>query len=508
VRFSANLPIGWFADVFGATTGYLVLRYLVLVATGWVVYACVLRFADRTVACAAVALLMCGTFFLRLVLWDYTSFVALPASIMAAAVWQLGATPRQRWASAAAAGFLICAAVFANPLAAFILPALYGVEALAALRGGLRMSGHFIVRCLCSAGGAALCFALGYLGYATQLGWFPPSDLVTPTLDFIRANDQLAAPFQIPARQWLEHEPRVYAPVLAAIALVVVMGRRLLATDARARVAQFALAYLAITWLYRKFVTSSGIETWWAYSMTAVTIAFALPAILATLRERAARGVAVAALAATVLADLLLRSNHDAALSIYTAVRSHLWLLAVALLVSLAAIVALRVRRAAPVAMGLVAASVAFFALSPANFAGIGETGEFSRFGSGGELDGYAAARSMTKLLARYDQPDARTLMWTNQAGIADIAWTGMPHQQGGIENPEAPAPLSELTPDELAAIRYPTTRRLLVFDANADVVAGARALLARNGVRTVLREHGTWGDGRVAYALLELVKP
>ena len=71
VRFPVTLPIAWTTNLFGPVVGYVVLRYLILVVTGGVLYACFRRFSSRAVACTAVVLLAMSSFYLRMVLWDY-----------------------------------------------------------------------------------------------------------------------------------------------------------------------------------------------------------------------------------------------------------------------------------------------------------------------------------------------------------------------------------------------------------------------------------------------------
>src|SRR5919201_5617368 len=92
VRFPVILPIRWSTDIFGPVTGYIVLRYLILAGTGAVLYACFRRFASVAVSCSAVAMLAMSSFYLRMVLWDYTSFVAVPCSIAGVAVWFMAST--------------------------------------------------------------------------------------------------------------------------------------------------------------------------------------------------------------------------------------------------------------------------------------------------------------------------------------------------------------------------------------------------------------------------------
>jgi len=511
VRFPANLPIGWAADLFGPATGYLLMRFVLVALTGWVLYAVLRRFTSVAIACVGVALMTLNPFFLRLMLWDYTTFVTLPATLAGAAVWHLGATTgRRRW-SALGSGMLLSAAVYANPLAGFVLPALYAVEGVAAVRGGLKSVGELVVRLALSGVGALIVFLAGYLGYMSQLGTsLTPNDIIQPTLDVFRSYNQVLGPFQVPAKTWLAHEPRIYAPVLACAALILAMGRDVLGVSTRARLAQFAIAYTAFFWFYRKFFTSSVVETWWAYSMTAVTIALALPIMLDALERRrtgSLRAVLVAILVGTIVVDFLVRSFDVRVLTLYDAIHDHVWLLVLVLAFVTATAAAMRwLRGAAAVgAVALFAGGLAFVSLTPADYIGIRAPGEFSPLGTDAELDGYVAAHDLSTLLAKIDQPDRRVYVWTSSQASSNIQWVDMPHQAGGLQAVEQPVPLTQLPAGAVETLQLPTTSGVLVFDQDAAAVEGAAALLARNGIRTTQVDDGRWADGRLRWILLDI---
>ena len=170
VRFPVTLPIRWATDLFGPVAGYIVLRYLILVATGAVLYVCVRRFASVMVACASVVLLALNPFYMRMVLWDYTSYITLPCAIVGVAIWLMAATRGSSFWPFVGSGALLGASFFANALSGtFIVPLLL-VEGIAALRRGMREVSRFAARCGAAALGGILVFIGGYLGYAAYSG--------------------------------------------------------------------------------------------------------------------------------------------------------------------------------------------------------------------------------------------------------------------------------------------------------------------------------------------------
>lgn len=515
VRFPVTLPIGWTTDLFGPVTGYLVLRYAILAGTGAVLYACVRRFSSAGVATAAVLLLAFNPYYVRMVLWDYTSYVALPCAIAGVALWLMSSTRGRVFWPFVASGALLTASAFANALSVSFVVPLVAVEVIGSIRRGPAEIGRLVLRTASAAVGAVAVFVSGYLGYRYSIGAFSPRELVQPTIDFIRSNDQLAAPLQRPVSEFLEGEPRIYAPPLLCLAMVIALGRRLLEDSLRGRLAQYALGYVALLWLYRFAVTSSVLETWWAYNMAAISMCFAAPVILDELvrrtSEQRARMALVAVLLGTAVTTFAIRSANASAVDAYERVRDNVPLL-LALLglgaLTAVAMKAARDERARAVAAAAFFAVVTIVSLMPARYIGIGQTGEFAPDGRG-EVLAYQAAYDMAKLLEGPDQPDSRILLWTTLSGLPMIAWTNLPHQFSSVQSPDAPIPaLNDLSPQAEDLVRHPTTDALLLLSEDpADMTRGV-AELRREGVRPQVVSGGTWADGHLHYALVDVRGP
>jgi hypothetical protein len=512
VRFPVTLPIRWSTDLFGPVAGALVLRYAILVCVGAVLYACVRRFASVTVACASVVLLAINPFYLRMILWDYTSYVALPTAIAAVAIWLMASTRDRVFWPFVLSGALFSASVFANAFSTVFVVPLALIELTAALRRGPGELRRLVIRVVAASLGAILLFVVGYFGYRIYLGSFSVWDLIDPTLEVYRARDQYSTPFQRPASEFLDGEPRIYAPVLLCVALALVLGRRLLEDGLRARLAQYAIGYVVVLWIYRFAITSSVLETWWAYSMTAISMCFAVPAILDELSRRTPERVLVVfAFGGAAILAASVREHNAWAVGVYDDLRDNGQLLVVVLGFGVAACVALALmRRTAGIAAAaaVVFALAAFLSLTPARYIGIGQTGEFATDGRT-ELKGYQAAYDMAKLLEDVDQPPSRVLLWMTAYGFPIVGWTNLPHQGGAIQNAEAPpATLEHVQPAEASLVDYPTTDGILLLSSDgADMQRGVEAL-RKAGARPVIRRKGTWGDGNLFYALVDTTPP
>jgi hypothetical protein len=245
--------------------------------------------------------------------------------------------------------------------------------------------------------------------------------------------------------------------------------------------------------------------------MTAVTAAFGMPAILDEISRRSAgraRLVAGAAVAATGLADLFVRTDASVSLRFFTEVRTHRFLLLSVFVACCVAAVAMSILRRSSgriAALSAFLGAVAVVSLAPAHYLGTGQTGEFSPYGGDTEIAGYQAGYDMTRLISSKDTAASRVLLWDNLYGLADVSWANLPHQQGGIENVEAPTPIPQLTSPELDVLNYPTTNRVLAIAESPAEVAAALPALQRLGLGPRAEKSGTWADGKLHYELIEL---
>jgi hypothetical protein len=510
VRFSAILPIGLFERAFGVGDGYLLLRYVLVVACGTSVYLCVRRFASTRVAAGTAVLLYLNPFFSRMLLWDYSGFMEVAAGVMGLALWYWADGRRPAWT--VLAGVALACAVFANALVGTALIVLLLVEGIAAARQGGHATRRYVLRLAVLAGAAIGVFLAGYLSYLAILGSLSPYDLLRPTIKFFGENNKQAALYEHPVSTWLLHEPRIWAPVVASVALIATLGRRFLGYDVEARVAQLFVGYTAFLWLYRFLVTSSVIETWWAYSVVVVAMAPALGILVHEFTSKASKPRRWVLVSAAVLAFTLLfiRDATTPAGELYRSLATHqlalILLIGVGLVAS--AVCAYRPGRAYHgVSLAVLAAVLGVMLYAPSVLDGRGTSGLFVTSGSQ-EWTGYNAGKRFVDLVQDYDSPSHRVFLWyTGFLGYVSITWADLPQDADTLNQVGVDEPLGRLTALAVARLEQPEVRYVMILAPRPSEVLDARNALFTGGFGGGVVRSGALAGGALQFALVTITK-
>ena len=508
VRFPAVLSIGIFERIFGAQEGYVVLRYLLAVGSGGGLYLGVRRFASGWIALAAVALLYLNPFFSRMLLWDYANFIVVSAGVAGFALWWWADSRPARWA--ALPGTAVAIAVYANVILLTAVLVLVVVEAVAAARSGRRALLHLAQRVGVAALSAIAVLLVGYVSYL-RFSAASPDDLLRPTIDFLVANDENSALYQRPIREWLYHELRIWAPIVTSLALVVVLGRRVLGTDLQARIAQVCIGYTAFLWLYRFTVTSAVLETWWAYNVVVIVTAPALGVLIQAFgREwRSDRFRALMSVAVSGGAALVIRTLAEPMVDLYGSIASRPRLLfsvvaAAAVVVLLARLGPFGLRAAA---FGCVLLALSFISWSPSALDGRGTTGVFAVDGDL-EWDTYAAGKEFVEVVRDHDSRASRVYTWyPDPSGPDSIGWTTLPHLGTTVHQVGAASAMNRLEPLGRARLLQPDAAYVLALSTRPRDVDDARRALVSAGFRGRTVKRGRLAEGRLNYVLILLTR-
>jgi hypothetical protein len=506
VRFPAVLSIGAFENVFGVDVGYVLLRYLLAVATATSIYALVRRFSRPSIAVSTALLLYLSPFFSRMLLWDYSYFVLVSAGAAGIALWWWADGRHAAWTLLA--GACLAAAVFAHGTFATVVLVLVLVELVAAIRTGdgalVSLTGRLA---LCVAASVGV-FAIGWLSYLVLLGSVGPDDMLRPTIDFLRDNDRQVAPYVQPLDLWLLHSPRIWAPVVLSVALTAVLRGRLLGTDLPARIAQMCVCFTAFVWLFRFTMTSSFIETWWSYHVTVVVMAPAIGVLLHELATRRAHATrwAVAATAAAAATALIIRDLPWGVSAFYDSLNRDSALLLLGLAVALACALLLAARRPNLVGAALVGLVVCsgIMMYAPDVMDDRGGTGIFTEDGDQ-DWSGYSAGHEFVEFVRDHERRSDKVVLWyPSPSGYADIVWADLPQHGQTLQPLLASEPLDTLTDLGFARLVQPQVGSVLVMSADPRGLQSARTALDDRGFATSVESRGRFGH-RLPYVLLDV---
>lgn len=202
-RWTVYLPNRLFFKLFGAESGYLMLRWLfaavvcaAILALGWRRW----RRSD-TIALAVLMLLM--PMLLRTVLSDYVDSLTVPAGI--ACIAAVALRPRSRW-TAAIVGALGAAILVANPIAFSIVLCL-----IPAWIRELRWTKALAASVTIATGAFVAVLAAGLLVFRIRYG-IP--NVYAPTIDFMRTNASLIDPQKSHRLFWMVHRLWIYLPLM------------------------------------------------------------------------------------------------------------------------------------------------------------------------------------------------------------------------------------------------------------------------------------------------------
>jgi hypothetical protein len=509
VRFPAIFGIGVFERVFGTADGYVLLRYVLAVVSGSSLYLCIRRFAAAPVAISAVMLLYLQPFFSRMLLWDYTAFLEVSVGLAGVTLWYWSTGRRLAWTFLPGAALSI--AVFANGLFATALLVLFVVEGVAAVRQGQRMTLNYGARLGISACAATCVFLIGYLGYLKILGSLNPYDLLRPTIKFLGENSKQSARYQRPVSSWLFHELRIWMPVVTSVGLVAMLRRQILEVGVKARIAQMCVAYTAFLWIFRFAITSSVVETWWAYSIVVVATAPALGVLLSELinRPSTTRRLTVTAVGSFLAVALIVRNIQAPVGDFYRTVSEHSVLLVSMLVVGLALTVLIGVSRGTwrTGAIAIMFAVLAVISYAPSILDGRGTTGIFVRSGSQ-EWAAYTGAQRFLDVVQNYDSPSHRVFLWyPDVSGYVSMTWTDLPQDADTVNEIGVSESLDHLSPLGVARLKEPKVKYVMILYIRDSELSRARIALTQGGFAGNVVRDGYLVKGALDYVLLELTR-
>lgn len=210
VRFGLIVPNNIFAELFGATAGYLVLRWLLVVASCACVFAAMARRFRTPAAVLVICMLLLSPTFIRAVMTNYSTTVGVPAVGAAFALMLMSGDGWRLVAYRVGAGLAIGLAINSNVFSALPIVALTSVWVWSRWQDRRSLAPEFAWL----AAAALAVTAAGYLVYAVRFG---DGNLLGPSLTAVDRLSAGQSPDKEPGLEWLNFRPEVWLAPIASL---------------------------------------------------------------------------------------------------------------------------------------------------------------------------------------------------------------------------------------------------------------------------------------------------
>jgi hypothetical protein len=465
--------------------GYSLLRLLVLLLCGIPLYVLARRHYGRPVAMASYAFLVLNPLLLRILCWDLTTFLSIPAGFAGITVWYLSSRAWSR--GVLAAGFLFGVSVNSHVFTGTAIAVFLVVELLFAARRGERLS-WFAARVATLAAGGLLCLLLGLTFYAVTVGPVSPLSLWSITMHAVTAGREYAVTNYVAITDYYATNYEIYVPILTTAAALLLNRRLLLSDTVEARIIWFATMYLA-AYIVAVFVLRMNIvQYFWYFGHLTIAVYLSVPVILAGLVERMGRQAVTWFVAALAAVPVAVASSADLWRGIVMAANGN-----GAIVVSLAAamlitMLFLEVQRPRV----LVSATISLALLMQVPFLSATHASVFDVRDNVKEAPLFETISHYRALLNRYDRTGARVRTWYSYSNtMGSIASSNLLFT---LQPPWGAGGMPVVAETEKAKLADPSTRYVLLIDPRSERLDQGLDALRAAGLRLAILERHTWG--------------
>ena len=499
MRFPIMFLNSFFQSLGSGLFGYALLRLLILWACGIPLYLSVRRLYGIWVAVIAYAFLFLNPLFARLLLWDLTIFVSIPAALAGMTVWYL--RDQRSLLAATTSGFLFCVSVNSHAFTGtavglFLLTELIFALGTARGRRGLLVDGVGLAL------GSLVCLGLGLAFYWLYVGYVSPLMLLNVTLAAIKTGDQYTASHNMPFSSYFATNYDIYVPFITTALAAITLRSSLLRNTVQARITWFAILYCA-AYLFAVFIRHMFIaQTFYYLSHLTIVVYLTVPIILGEAAGLSAWARAVGYCIGLVIPPTVTQMDNSFIVHLDTAVAGATQVVvAIGAATCFIAVVLACGRRA------VIAGTIAFwlcgllvqipFLVPVYSYMYIDNPARSA------EVPLYGMIRQYHMLLNKRDKPGQRVLTWyvTNHYALGSLASSNLlltlhnPWVPGGMPT------ISKYEHDRLADGQY---KYVLLIDPDRAIVDRGLDALAEAGVRIERIEEHVWGEPPLtAYALL-----
>jgi hypothetical protein len=481
--------------------GYAVAHYIGFLAAAIPFYLLARQHFGRTVAAASYAFLLLNPLFPRVLSWDLTTSLSIPAGLSGIALWLLARRP---WGiSAFGAGFMFAVALNSHIFTGTAIGVFLATEFLFSLfrrRGVLA----YIVQTLTATAGAVTCVLLGLWFYQATVGKVTPAELWEVTARAVGDGRVYAETHYVSLADYYAINYEIYVPLLTIGAAIVLNRKRVLRDTIDARISWFAVAYLC-AYVVAVFVLRMNIvQYFWYFGHLTIAVYLTVPVVLRRIADHAGSGAilwftgTLALISLTV--SVAFRSVHQISVG---AVGNGPVAFAILTLGALAlALLSLRHRRA------LSAGAVLCAVVVQASYLSRTHLSVYDRAENAAERPLFEIIREYHRLLNRYDKPDTRVRTWyrTSNARLLSVASSNLLFT---VQSPWDGPGLPHVGLAERRILIQEQTRYVLLMADDAERIDAGLHALTEAKVPFTPRETASWGypPARVSVALIELVK-
>ena len=481
--------------------GYAVAHYLSFLVAAIPLYLLARRHFGLTVAAASYAFLVLNPLFPRVISWDLTTSLSIPAGLSGIALWLLARRP---WGIGVfGAGFMFAVALNSHIFTGTAIGVFLATEFLFSLcrRRGILA---FIVKTLTATAGAVTCVLLGLWFYQATVGSVTATELWEVTAHAMRDGRQYAETHYVPLADYYARNYEVYVPLVMTAAAVVLNRRRLLTDTLEARITWFGIAYLCAYAVAVFVLRLNIVQYFWYFGHLTIAVYLNVPVVLRQFAERAGSQAILWCTGTLAVISLTVASAFPSVhqISVKAAGNGPVGFAVLALGIFAVALLGLRHRRAVTAGAVLCAIVVQSSYLSWTHLS------VYNRVENASERPVFEIIREYHRLLNRYDKPDTRVRTWyqTSNVRLLSVASSNLLFT---VQNPWSGPGMPHVGLAERRVLIQDRLRYVLLMADDAErVEAGLRALTEAR-VRFTPREAGSWGypPARVSVALIELAR-
>jgi hypothetical protein len=501
MRFPIMFLNSFFQGLGPGLFGYTLLRLLILWACGIPLYLSVRRLYGIWVAVVAYACLCLNPFFARLLLWDLTIFVSIPAALAGIAVWHL--REQRSLLAATMTGFFLCVSVNSHAFTGtavglFVLTELIFALVTARGRRGLLVDGAGLAL------GSLVCMGLGLAFYWLHVGYVSPLTLLHVTLAAIKVGNQYVQSSSMPFSSYFATNYDIYVPFITTALAARTLRSSLLQNTVQARITWFAILYCA-AYLFAVFIRHMFIaQTFYYFSHLTIIVYLTVPIILGEVARISTWLRAVSCCIGLVLPLVVARIDGPFIMHLNAAVAGATQVVvAIGAATCFIAIVLAYGRRCATIA-GITAFLLFGLLVQIPFLVPVYSYMYIDNPTRSVEVPLYAMIRQYHMLLNERDKPGQRVLTWyvIDHYTFSSLASSNLLLT---LHNPwVAPGgmpAIGQYERDRLADGQY---KYVLLIDSDRAIVDRGLDALAEAGVRVERIEEHVWGEPPLtAYALL-----